>query len=365
MKQEKRTLSPKRFLLSFAALSLAVLVLMGAFVYFYDPYLYYRYEPGRLVVNNYRFVNPGIAKNEEYDAVLLGSSMTQNFDLPLMREVLGVDPVKLTVGGMSVEGMQLTLDLVERQGKAKTLYVCLDLPSLNKGADSLSSYATYLYDDETLNDVKYLCGYETWMRLLPLNLGFSALSAAGVDLPASYATRDLDTIGAWHEDARYGAEYLRREYLKKVRTYVQKTAPDESALPRMKENADRILELLFSLEDCEIVLFFPPYSQIFWNWADLDGLWESYFAVKSYIASRVEKRENVTLHDFQSMEETADLDLYKDYTHYSKELNDRMVYAFASGEWQVTPEREEALCAALTERYRSFCAENGDWLLGA
>ncbi|MBQ2253326.1 MAG: hypothetical protein II328_05005 [Clostridia bacterium] len=360
--QKQKPMSPKSFLISFFALSLALLLLMGAAVYLLDPFAYYRYEEGQLIVNNYRFVNPGIAKNVDYDAVVVGSSMTQNFDLPLMREKLGVDPVKLTVGGMSVEGMELTLDLVKREGKAKTVFVCLDLPTFNKEKDDLSTYATYLYDEDALNDVKYLCGYETWMRLLPLNLGFRALDAAGKKIPNSQATRDLDTIGEWHSSATYSAENLKKTYYKTLEDLEEETESEQEILARMKKNADKTLALFAEETELEFVLFFPPYSQLFWNGATLTDHLSPYLAAKEYVAARVAEYDHLTLYDFQSMAESADLDNYKDYTHYSKDLNDRMVECFATGDFLVDEVTIRDANAALVARLEEFQEENASWL---
>ncbi len=362
-KREERIFTPRAFLTRLSCAVLCVLLVMAAVVYLYDPFVYYRLEDEQLVVNNYRFVNPGIAKNAEYDAVVLGSSMTQNFDLPLMREELGVDPVKLTVGGMSVEGMELTMDLIVSEGKAKTVYACLDLPTFNKGADNLNTYATYLYDDEKLNDVKYLLGYETWMRLLPLNAAFGAAESAGMTLPNFYATHDLDTIGEWHEGTVYSAEALKKTYYKTLEDLEEETESEAEILERMKQNADRALQIFIEHDEMEFVLFFPPYSQLFWNGAVLTDHLNPYLAAKEYIAERVAGYEHLTLYDFQPMEESADLDNYKDYTHYSKDLNDQMVHFFASGEFLVDGKEQMrtsnlALCALLEQ----FQRENADWL---
>lgn len=362
VQKEKKIMSEKKFLLSFFALSLAVLLVMSLVVFWYDPYVYYRMPEDRLIINNYRFINPGIAKNAEYDAAVVGSSMTQNFDMPLMREELGVDPVKLSVGGMSVEGMRLTVDLLKKEGKAKTVFVCLDLPSMNKEGDDLKTYATYLYDDDVLNDVKYLCGYETWMRLLPVNAGFSVLDAVGYEIPRFYATRDIDRIAEWHEDAKYGKEYLISDYRKSAANCTKTSDTTEEIVARMQKNVDAVLELFDCAEFEECVVFLPPYSQIFWERVSQTGEMEAYLSVRKYILSAVSEYGNMKLFDFQAIAETADLDNYKDYTHYSKDINDLMVHAFASGEALVHEADLPTFNDALLSRYETFRAQNGEWL---
>lgn len=360
MKKPAKPLSCKRFLTSFVLLCLAALLLLAGVVYLYDPFLYYRMPQGRFIVNNYRFTNAGIVKNADYDAAVIGSSMTQNFDLDLMRAKLGVNPIKVTVGGMSVEGMDLTYTQLARVGKAKTLYVCLDLPSLNKQTESLASYATYLYDDNPLNDYKYLLGYETWMRLLPLSVAFNLLEQSGRKLPQFYGTYDIDHIGEWYEDAVFGAEILKKAYRKSSGSISAQSLEQIDA--RMAENTDRVLDPMLKDADMEFVFFFPPYSQLFWHEAQSAGYFDAYLTAKYYIAEKLSGYDNVRLYDFQALPQTADLDHYKDVTHYDKSLNNLMVECFATGFCRVDETIIAAAQDTLRARLARFQKENAAWL---
>lgn len=332
---------------------------MMSIVYIYDPYCYYRIPEDRFIVNNYRFLNAGIAKNADYDAAIIGSSMTQNFNMDDFREKLGVNPIKLTVGAMSIEGMELTYNLVKEVDKAEKIFVCIDIPSLNKEKDALATYATYLYNQTPLDDFKYLIGYETWARLLPLNIAFSAAEKIGIDLPSSYGTHNIDNIGEWKSKDVYDESILIESYLNKdTGLSKQKTI---NAYNRMVKNADKIIELMCS-DEKEIVFFFPPYSALYWYDSMKNGLFEDYMKVKSYIVNQVEDMENVSVYDFQPIPQTSNLKNYKDITHYNAKINGYMVDCFANNQYAVSSANIDNSINDLKERVEIFKNDNSDWL---
>lgn len=339
---------------------ISVLLLMAMIVYAYDPFCYYRIPEDRLIVNNYRFLNAGIAKNADYDTVILGSSMTQNFNMDSFRSKLGMNPVKLTVGAMSVKGMELTYNLVDNIGKAENIFVCIDLPSLNKAEDGLETYATYLYNDTPYDDYKYLFGYETWTRLLPLNIAFNAAHNMGIQLPSSYACENIDNIGEWDSSATYSADLVKKAYLGNNSGL---SIPDATGVyERMRINSDRIIEIVCSDDTKNVTLFFPPYSALYW--ADLmeKGLFDEYMLIKEYIVSKTENMPYVTVYDFQPMETISDLNYYKDITHYSAAINEIMVDCFANKCYKVNSYNISSSITNLRQIVDTFKKENADWL---
>lgn len=356
----QKELSPKGWVIGTLVLSLSMLVCMAMFVYEYDPFCYYRIPDDRLIINNYRFVNAGIAKNAEYDTAIIGSSMTQNFHMDKFREELDMSPVKLSVGGMSVEGTTLTYKQLIEIGKVENLIFCIDIPSLNKDVDNLETYATYLYNENELDDYKYLLGYETWMRLLPLNIGFNVLEKMGIQIPSSYGTHAIDTIGEWDADAKYGEKYLKKQYLEG--THQVSSQNLDEASERMKRNVDVLLAEIFSKRnEQEIIFFFPPYSALYWHGAQQQGYFEMFQEIKKYIVEKAVSVEGIRVFDFQSIPQIADLDNYKDISHYSAELNDLMVEWIAAEEYLVNTQTVEDHIGDLRSRVLEFVAQT-EWV---
>lgn len=48
------------------------------------------------------FVGGGLIENYDYDTLIVGSSMTQNFDMDVFRNELGVKPLHVGLGGIRI-----------------------------------------------------------------------------------------------------------------------------------------------------------------------------------------------------------------------------------------------------------------------
>jgi hypothetical protein len=348
----------KRYLV-ILTLSLILIMSMMAFsVYLYDPLLYYRIPEDRLIVNNYRFINPGITKNAVYDTVMIGSSMIQNFDMDQFRDELELNPIKLSVGAMSIEGMKLTYDQVVREDKANHVYIAIDIHALTYAEDDLATYAAYLYDDNSFNDIKYLLGYETWLRLLPINVGLSAIDFVGYNIPNTYATHSIDQIGYWADTATFGEDIVKDDYLKHMYEF---DLPIDDLDVRLMDNANRFLDIFGHFDLDHYTFFFPPYSALYWHMIDAEQAMDEFLTIKSYLAEQLSHYENVDVYDFQDITEITNLNLYKDPTHYHPDLNELMVTSFKDGSHKIQ-DPDLLMNATLVQMIRDYQEQNADWL---
>lgn len=323
----------KKWLLRLLALTLALVALMCAAVYWVDPYMQYRVRDNQYLLNS-RLVTPGLIKNYDYDTVLIGSSMIQNTDMALFRETLGGKPLKITTGAISLKEIQKLTDKVNQVGKAEKYYICLDqyLFAPEKW-DDMDRFPDYLMDDDFLNDYRYLLGYETWTRFLPIDLGLSAARALGISLPERFTrSMSIDGMEDWRDDWTFGSEAVLSLYAPPPK---DKDYDLDRLLGRMEGRFDEYLTHL-DFTQGEYTFFFPPYSALFWNYAAEAGYGEIYLTFKTYAEERLLEMPHVKIYDFQNAERITDLEQYKDYTHYAPSVNDWMLRCFASGDYQVT-----------------------------
>lgn len=346
----------KKWLLRLLALILAIVLLMCACAYLVDPYMQYRVRDNQYLLNS-RLVTPGLIKNYDYDTVLIGSSMIQNTDMGLFREILGGKPLKITTGAISLTEIQKLTEKINEVGKAKHFYICLDqyLFAPEKWGD-MDRFPDYLLDNSLWNDYRYLLGYETWMRFIPIDLGLSAAKKLGISLPEKFTrAMRIDALEDWRDDWTFGAEATLSLYSPPP----QGTSFDpEATLARMKTRFGEYISQL-DFENGDYTFFFPPYSALYWNYAREAGNAETYLAFKAYAEGKLLECKNVRVFDFQNADFVTDLDNYKDYTHYAPEINDRMLGCFSSGEYLVTAPAEtetlivktDAQVTELLERY--------------
>ena len=133
------------------------LVLIVLAMVIVDPYFHYH---GRIPGISYRlyherYINQGIARHFEYDAIVTGSSMNQNFKTSLMDELWGTNAVKMPFSGA---GFQEIMQNLERafasDNKIKLVLWGLDYNGLYRDEEfqAYEEYPDYLYDKNLWND---------------------------------------------------------------------------------------------------------------------------------------------------------------------------------------------------------------------
>lgn len=331
----KENLSSAQWLRRFLALALAVLAVLAVLVYIIDPYYNYRAYDHKYKLDKI-FSVPGVVKNFDYDTIIIGSSMTQNFDMDSFRQELGQNPIKATLGGITGKEISALFKLAQDSGHAQTYYICLDNSTLAAGSTE-QRFPEYLMDFNIFNDYRYFWGYEAWMRFIPLNLALVTADKLGIELPERFnEARSIDMMGAWAYLYDFSAERVLSVYAESDNgAAVNVDATQAYSDP--EANCDAFLESM-DLSQGNIVFFFPPYSSLLWYDMEQDEGIESTLALKRYFMEKVSGYDNVKVFDFQGADITVDLDNYMDLGHYSPEINDFMVSCFASGEYLASPE---------------------------
>ena len=325
-----------KWLAAFLALVLVAAVLLGAVAYVIDPFFQFRVRDHVYMLRGW-FVDSGLIENYNYDTLIVGSSMTQNFDMNLFRSELGVRPLHVGMGGIRANEIQKLIALAYETGKADRFYVCVDLHMFSTD-DGTSHYPEYLFRKDILSRLRYLFSYEVWFRYIPIDIVFMVLDLFGVKLPEKIENnRSVDKLEDWRLDfpeTSVGEAAVLKNYVEKQYSVSEVDVTD--LFQRMKKKIDSFLEG-FSLDRGSHVFFFPPYSELFWIDARNSGYFEVYLQAKQYFVEQVTK-QNAVVFDFQSAECTLDLRNYRDTTHYLPAVNDWMVRCFANGDYRVTPE---------------------------
>lgn len=347
--------SSAQWLRRFLSLVLAVLAILAALVYLIDPYYHYRAYDHKYKLDKI-FSVPGVVKNYDYDTIIIGSSMTQNFDMDSFRRELGQNPVKATLGGMDWPEMAALLQLAQDAGHAETYYLCID-SSLLSSDEEQQRFPEYLMDGNPLNDYRYFWGYEVWMRFIPLDLALMTADKLGIELPQRFQdARSIDKMGEWAYLYRFGKEQVLNFYANSGNggaSNVDMTAVSADPIAQCQKLLDSL-----DLSRGNIVLFFPPYSALFWYDMEQAGRLERYFEVKRYFIEQVSTYSNVTIFDFQGADFTTDLDNYMDMTHFSPQISDELVHCFAGGEYRLAPEQVIDTEARILQNIEKLLTEN-------
>lgn len=342
------TLSGKKWLAWFCATLILLTLLCVAVTYWVDPFFQYRAKKEGYFFNA-QYTAAGLIKNYDYDTLIFGSSMAQNFNMELFRKELGCAPLHIGLGGMTEDELLDFISLAARTGKAEKYFINIDISCFH--GNGINRTVPYLMGDGVLDRLQYSLSYESLFRILPVDIGLSLARRAGISLPYSYRYKtDADYFGWWGDEYAFGEEVVLAG--RETGEYAVSDVDLTNLPERMRAEIDRFFEGI-QVWDREVTFFFPPYSSLFWVDAQDNGYFDTYMDAKAYFVGKAETM-GAEVYDFQSAEFTQNLDFYKDTTHYSPDKNDWMVECFASGAFRVTMDSVDACREKLTANTQEF-----------
>ena len=324
----------------FLILSGLALTAAALLVVIVDPFFQYHKPLDGLyyLIENKISQNPGIAKQFEYDSVILGSSMTVNFDTDLFHEKMGLNTVKLSYDGAYPKDIDNIIHFVEESpNELSTVFLGIDIFTY-KTEPGITAYELpdYLYDDSFLTDAPYLLNKEVILQYIIR----PQIEGEGTPFNEMYWSWPL---------LRYGKDAVSDSYW--APTVFSPKLPEDSYVQNISENLNLyILPPIESMPDTEFYVFFPPYSILYWYDRYADGSLEAELRGIRQITETLLSYPNVKVFYFQDQfDYITNLDNYTDYTHYYHDMNDYMTACFADGTCQLTAKNyNEALDNMLT-----------------
>lgn len=327
----------KRTVLGFLALAVIGCVLVGALVVYVDPFFHY-HAPLKgfpYLVDNQLSQNPGMASHMEYDSVILGSSMTVNFQTAWFEELMELNTIKLSYSGAFPKDQANIMDVIFASGshkgdkRIKKVFLGVDVITYTGGVDETKyPIPEYLYDDNYLNDIEYLLNKDVVLNYILRPMA----DPDPTDLSNVYAS--------WWTEEYYSEEWVLHNYAPPPQ--VAEETPPEAYIGAAEANlAANICPYIEKNPETDFVIFFPPYSILFWNDVLKENHLEATIEEYRYIANRLNAYENVEVYFFPDLEEiVCDLDNYADYSHYHPRYNRYMAECFADKTGVVAKEGE-------------------------
>ncbi|MFB9325860.1 copper amine oxidase N-terminal domain-containing protein [Paenibacillus aurantiacus] len=319
----RRTVSiraSKRMLAGFVSGSLVFAAVAVAFMYFIDPLQFYHkswYTP--VFSNEQRYQNPGLARNYDYDTIILGSSMTENFLPAVVDEELGGKTLKLSIRGSYAQEQNDIAQVAFATGKVKQVLWGLDYFALKPAdLDAQGPYPHYLYDDKFWNDYKY------WFNVTPYRELAEGLYKRSSATENTKRLMGLEYLYNWNYYVTYGKKYAMKTYQKAL-TDEAGFGNNEEPLEVVQNNFTTYVESVIKAHpETEFYIYYPPYSILRQAvWRDLNiPRYEQQLTMKKWMYDRFKQYPNVKVYDFQTEAEwTFNLDLFKDLSHHNMNVN--------------------------------------------
>lgn len=316
-------------------------------MYVTDPLIRYGEENGLFTYYEYAemYSNPGIARNYEYDTVLVGTSMIQNTDVQEYNELFGCDMVRLSYSGGTCYNMKTILDVCfGSDNTIETVYWELDEFQLFSTHDAPRyPLPEYLYRADHWGDVSYLLNLDIFYHYTLNNvLGTLRGEQRLVAREGETFTGDFSKAGV-------------------LRSY---TRPEISAgqmpITAYRDKVDlnlehNIIPLLEENPETEFVFFMVPFSMLYWDNEVRQGTFDATMHGVEYAIGRLLEYDNVRIYFYHDeWEIAANLDNYKDFSHYGKWINSWMTQAIAADEGRLTKDNYQTALNEMNEFIKAY-----------
>ncbi len=313
----------RKSLIAFAIFTVLLLGSVIMLTVIVDPFFqYHKPLPGfPYLIDNQISQNPGMAENMEYDSVILGSSMTVNFNTDWFKDLMGLNTIKLSYSAAYPKDQANIMQIVfDSPNQVKKVFLGIDVITYMAGvAETKYPIPEYLYNDKVYDDAEYLLNKDVLLNYILRPI-------------ADQEKSDLATIYAsWWTEEYYDEAWVLKHYVSPGQVLAE--TPKDAYTAAVEANlAQNICPFIEANPETDFVIFFPPYSILFWNDVRQENHLEATLEEFRYLCERLGAYENVSLYFFLDQEWiVTDLNNYADYSHYHPDFNRYMAECFANG----------------------------------
>ena len=291
-----------------------------------DPYFHYHKPITKYRLNDERYINDGIARHFDYDAIITGNSLCQNFSTSQYDELFGTNCVKLPYSGAGYKEIWESLGrALEYNDGVKEVLVCMDLQDLDREADweRYEGNPTYLYDDNVFNDIKYIFNKDAIYRGALYNLIWTV---------TGHESTSMDEYSSWERET--GPEVA----CASLQIIPNDVDPDgwnydDEDEERVRNNVySNIIPVIEKYPQVEFKIVVPPSSVARWAEYCLNNQVEYRIDGLEYALGELILLPNAEIYAFDdAYDVTTNLDLYSDTIHYNASINEWMLKSVYNG----------------------------------
>ena len=323
-------------------------------LWIFDPYFHF-HRPFSFVsyrLYDERYINDGISRHFDYDAIVTGTSMAQNFKKSEMDELFGTNAVKETFSGAGYKEISQNLErALKRNKNLKTVIWTMDANAMIRDKDfqGYDEYPTYLYDDNPFNDVSYIFNKTVWYHGVLQNM---VMTLTG------QPSTTFDEYSSWDKETGY--EHVMESYDRweqKAETAPGLTEADvEMVTANIQQN---FVDLVNRYPDTTFYIFYTPYSICWWDFMNQEGMINYYFEAELIATKLLLECPNVRLYNFNDKYDIiTNLDNYRDKEHYGAHVNSMILQWLSTGDGLVTKDNYRELFEKEKEYYLNYDYES-------
>ena len=327
-----------------------ILFLTAVIVIIIDPYFHY-HKPIPFLsyrLENQRYINNGIIKQFDYNAIITGTSMTENFKNSQFDKLFMVTSIKVPFSGGSYKEINDNVEVALKNNKnIKYVLRGLDYGGINQEYNHMrySYYPTYLYDNNIFNDYKYLWNKEILIKGVAINLLYTILRKKSTS---------FDKYSSWRNQER-GKEVILKTYKRPEKEKIEKNLSQEDVERIDKNIEENVIKIPKQYPNVKFIYFITPYSIVYFDELNQKGEIEKQIMAEKYMIEKILEIPNIELYSFfNNYEMITNLDNYKDAGHYMGHINDQILDWIKNKEYRLTKENYQKYINKNLEFYKNY-----------
>lgn len=341
------------------AITLLVMLLFALPTIIIDPYFHY-HEPLKdygYTFYRQRYSNDGIVRNFDYDAYIVGTSMTENFKTSEASEIFGYNFIKVPYSG----GYYKELDhLIQRSYTSDNdihmIIRCLDYSLLAQDKDAEHEEKDplhpqykapdYMVNANPFDDVKYV---------LNKTILFNETYSTYLNIRNEVPTTNFDSYSNWSSAYTFGRETVLGVYAHSDEIQTEKEFTDDD-YKMIKGNVEQnVIATINEHPETTFYLFFSPYSICYWDTCHSSGTIRWNVEAERTAIELLLECANVKLYSFTNdFELTCNLDNYKDQAHYGEWVNSDILVRMKNDDNLLTRDNYEKYLDEIYDFYSNY-----------
>jgi len=321
-----------------------------------DPFFHYHAPIAGMsyTLDDERYQNDGIVKHFDYDALITGTSMTENFKSSEADRLFKVNSIKTCFMGGSYKEISDNIRVALKYNpelklviRATDQFDVISDPDKHPSTapDTTFEYPFYIIDNNVFNDVEYV------LNKTILSNSFKMVKNTVAHVPST----SFDEYMNWQQNYVFGKEAVLATYKRPDITGDNLPISEEDRNLVISNIQKNIIDLANDYKDVEFYIWIPPYSVCFYDEEDRAGkLLRDLDAMETEIKMLV-GIPNIRLFGFADREEiVTDLSLYKDVVHFDESVNSKILEFMSMGVGQLTEENYEEYMKRVREFYLNY-----------
>lgn len=321
----------KLWIVGFFICVIVPLAIVASWVIRVDPYFHY-HKPKTSVyfysLYNQRSQNDGISRNFDYEGLMTGTSMTENFKTSEAEHLFGCSFIKVPYSGATYKELNDNCRVaLEHNPDLKIIIRGLDMGKFIEDKDAMRSdlgeYPTYLYNDNPFDDVHYFFNRDVIFK------NVYGMVIANDKEGFSPGITSFDLYSNWMAGYKFGVNSPTLFPNGKPSTnnsITQMNLTEQEKAIIMGNVSQNVISLAEENPDVTFYYFFTPYSAVWWQWLINSGTFNKQIEAEKIVIEEILKADNIKLFSFNNLTQiTTDLNNYKDSPHYAEWINSLML----------------------------------------